>query len=204
MGRGTLIMAVFQIESEDVRRELISAFSKTTSVAPTLSEDEAPYGYEWRFKYLSGKSWQEVAANQRFLARHIREEFYFMPGYSLLYFLPGFLIGTLVHRETASMVGSLAEILQHRGSWSFGNEQVFLRDELDAGQKRATVHWLMIQINRVEEEIASDDLHKKSPLWEALSRKSALWDALRACEATWAIENGEREKGTSMIGRSQV
>ena len=101
VGAGTLTVNVFQIDSEDLPQEIIKVFGEAASQASLISIDEAPYGYEWRFEYLARRSWLEIAYDQWFLNGHIEEELYFMSKDGFLYYLPGFLVGSLVYRHTS-------------------------------------------------------------------------------------------------------
>ena len=161
-------MNVFQIDSEDLPQEIIKVFGEAASQASLISIDEAPYGYEWRFEYLARRSWLEIAYDQWFLNGHIEEELYFMSKDGFLYYLPGFLVGSLIYRHTSCLVRSLAGIFCSQDEWAV-ELFVHLQGALSLEQRQAILHWLMVQINRAE-EAGGGDPALTAMLWTAISR----------------------------------
>ena len=142
MERGQKTMNAEQ--SKAVCDEIAAAFQDVRPPVRCTREEHIAYDRSETLEYYAGKTWLDIADDLSHLAGHI--EFSFMNRECLLYFLPGYLIGSVRHKFVfvEGLITALLGIMSARETEQ--EEFSYLLQEFTPTQKKAVAHWARLQL----------------------------------------------------------
>ena len=125
------------------------------ALAPVELIRAKPFGIDLELiKEFEGRSWERLATDVEFLLRHV--DFAFFTPEAFKYFLPAYMIGTLLTPEAFQESLVLNNILVHLDLHEMSGDDHECRDELlgilSADQKLAVKDWLEWQLHTSEEQ----------------------------------------------------